>query len=74
MTKKDRLYAYWSKRERDIMYCYSDSPSDGHLLHRFFDPKTWSVLYGECKPLYKELEARGYDITTFRFSIKKKVE
>lgn len=55
-----KLRARWSKRERDILAQYpagSQTKSDGgYLCH---------IL----KPTLAELERRGYDITTFRFSI-----
>lgn len=68
MSRKDTtLYAFWSKKEKDIMYCYPGSKSDGHLLNKFFSPS-----FGGGADLIDELERRGYDPTTFRFSIKKK--
>ena len=73
---------YWSKREKDLMFDWNSpaSKSDSHLLHNvlcnkrflpsFLSPKEWQ----EEKSLIDELEERGYDITTLKFSIKKKVE
>lgn len=61
----DKLTARWSKRENDILFHYPSSP-DGHLL--------CGALAGfGVKDLHKELERRGYDLTTLRFSIAKKV-
>jgi hypothetical protein len=74
------LKAVWSKREEDILI-YSPCRPDGHLL--------WGTIGGKvCSPdtktpgwkghiwepsLIEELEKRGYDITTLKFSIKKKL-
>lgn len=65
--KETTLYAYWSKKEKDMMFCYPTSKSDGHLLHNWFG----HGIFG-TKTIYSELESRGYDLTTLRFSIKKK--
>jgi hypothetical protein len=62
---KKKLTARWSKRERDYLYSYPDSP-DGHLLYGFF------AGYTQGPEFLKELEARGYDMTTLRFSIELK--
>ena len=53
------LRVYWSKREHDFMI---DSPTgtSGHLMA--------DVLHS----LGPDLDARGYDITTLRFSVKQK--
>jgi hypothetical protein len=54
------LKANWSKRERDVMIHYPRSP-DGHWLAGVFD-----------KSFVDELDRRGYDVTTLRFSVKSK--
>ena len=51
------LFAVWNKKERDILY-WSPRKPDGHLAH------------SHLSPLFEELERRGYDLTTLRFSIK----
>ena len=56
------LRVWWSKRERDVMYDWDKHPPDGHLLHYHLDP------------LLKELDRRGFDLTTVSFSIKRKPE
>lgn len=73
---------YWSKRERDLIYWkdgtiemddgteMTASGATGHLLHHAFD----IVEVFEGKSLTKELEARGYDMTTLKFSIRKKAK
>lgn len=71
-AKGARLWARWSKRERDLLFSWDAMQSGsahGHLLHGFFD----IVQSSNGKSLVEELEARGFDITTLRFSIRKKV-
>lgn len=63
-----RLRASWSKREKDIVFHYPSKP-DGHLLHDFF---SYAKLAGAGKSLLEELEARGYDLATLKFSIERK--
>lgn len=69
------LRAFWSKRERDVLYEYCNKP-DGHLLHDFFSYAKVPTSDNEGNPIsvtmLEELERRGYDLTTLRFSIKKK--
>lgn len=72
-TLLNTLWMSWSKKEKDMMYRYPTSSRDGHLLHSFFSVD--QVINGERhKSLVKELESRGYDLTTLRFSIRKKDE
>lgn len=58
--------------ETDLLYCWPDNDGgmkyDTKLLMRAFEGDV--MLNG--KSLRRELEARGYDITTLQFSIKKK--
>lgn len=61
------LTAEWTKKEQDITYSFPDRP-DGHLLHFAFD----GMLPETGKTLLMELEARGYDLETLQFSIRKK--
>jgi hypothetical protein len=67
--KETTLYAYWSRKERDLMYCYPKSKADGHLLHAVFG---YPGSFSNDIDLLKELESRGYDTTTIKFSIKLK--
>ena len=46
-----------------LVYYYPDTPADGHLLHSVF-------RRGET--FAQDLEARGYDLTTLQFTIRKK--
>lgn len=61
MKPDDKLRAYWSKRESDIMLHWpggSSTKCDGHYLSGIFDQK-----------FIDEMTRRGYDVTTLRFSI-----
>lgn len=77
---------YWGRESRrsepDIMYAWrgtSGMKCDSRLLHSVmstrqpdFDSKP---IFSKMQPSFiEELEARGYDITTIRFSISKKKE
>lgn len=53
------LRAYWSKRERDLMLDFPRK-CDGGMLNTALEP------------LMKELDKRGYDVTTLRFLVKQK--
>lgn len=69
-AKNNQLKAGWSKSQNDVMYAWGDgvSKSDAHLLHNFL-----TILQGfGAKTFLKELESRGYDIKTLKFSIEKK--
>ncbi len=67
------LTAYWGREEgsrsgsKDLIFGSPNRP-DGHLLY-------WALTGLEVcdkSSLVKELEARGYDITTLQFSIRRK--
>lgn len=66
-VKAHMLAARWSRRERDVEFVYPSSP-DGHLLHNAFNYAKMT----NGKTLIEELKARGYDLTTLRFSIERK--
>jgi hypothetical protein len=59
------LVAWWSPKEQDVEFCYPRR-ADGHLLHGFF---SYAKVGHDGEPLLKELEARGYDLRTIRFSV-----
>lgn len=66
------LKARWSKRERDVMMEWGGSgadKSDGSWLNSWL-----SYHKGFDGTLLEELEARGYDVTTLRISVKRKTE
>ena len=79
MRAYEKLRVVWGKRERDLVFHFPLGPqtkSDGHLLHVCLNtnpPRSW--LDDRDAPitpsLVEELKARGYDITTLRFSIEK---
>lgn len=64
MKAKDKLRANWSKKERDLVFHYPlgvQTVCDAGYLA--------GVITEE---LLRELERRGYDKTTFKFSIEPK--
>ena len=78
-TNANTLKAYWSKRENDLVFHHPDFKWNGHLLygvmcspqpHIDYSNGGRDVVFG--KSFVQELEARGYDITTLRFSVCKK--
>lgn len=68
--KDNTLAAKWSKKENDIMIYYPNKCDGALLNNHLFHPRD-SI---SCHPFIKELERRGYDITTLKFSVKKKKE
>lgn len=64
MKAIDKLRATWSKREKDIMLHYPlgfSTRCDGSYLSHIFGKK-----------FTDEMDERGYDITTLKFSIEPK--
>lgn len=71
-AKPGEIKAGWNARERDVGFAWGGdgaSKADSNLLYGALCFK--SVL-GD-KTLVQELEARGYDLTTMRFSIRRKM-
>jgi hypothetical protein len=79
------LRVYWSKRERALVY--DGSKPTGGLLALFLEQVKLIDAYGmrhglaarihrpdesDERSLALELDARGYDLTTLRFQIRKK--
>lgn len=65
MKKKNKLRAYWNKKEKDTMFYHPAGymvKCDAAFLHTVF-----------TKEFRKELEDRGYDWTTFKFEISPKL-
>ncbi len=68
MNKKDKLSYQWNKKENDFVTNYPlgiGTNCDSALLFNVF-------CYLDCghgKNILKELESRGYDLTTIKFSI-----
>lgn len=75
--KEGELRAYYGKLpgdEPDIVIDRNGIPRcDGALLYYHLATQRFTHIPGEMMPcLIDELEARGYDITTLKFSIMKK--
>lgn len=66
-NQETNLGFYWSETERDWMIYYPCT-FDGLLIHS--DLLRTDVF----KELVRELDERGYDIKTLRFSVKKRRE
>lgn len=79
------LKMYWGREPNDrpdIMLAWQGDRSmkrDTNLLHYFMcskhpDPDAQPIFSKMNLSLIEELDARGYDLTTLKFSIKKKKE
>ena len=77
------LRAYWGisePSEDPVLIANGIKQDAGTLLHcwnrrELYPPLTALVMKTDSAPSFmQELEARGYDLTTIRFSIKKKTE
>lgn len=64
MRQHEKLRMYWSKKENDLMF-WSPEGFFTTAAARYLD----SIF---TKEVLKELESRGYDITTLKFSIEPK--
>lgn len=71
----------WSKRERALLYHFECEKPTSMLIAHVFEGIKMGDLYsytgrekqpGDDHTFAKELEARGYDLTTLKFSIRKK--
>lgn len=78
-TNANTLKVFWSKREKDLVFHYPDHAWNGRLVHSVFCVGRPRVDYNNDgktvvfdKSFVAELEARGFDITTLRFSVCKK--
>ena len=70
---KNKLRAYWSKKEGDLMFWSPTRQSEGGVLWSFLDHIEIDNGHGP-KTLLKELNDRGFDIKTLRFSVAYKDE
>ena len=64
MNAQDKLRATWGKKESDILLHFPlgiSTRSDGHWLSNIFN-----------KEFTDELDRRGYNVTTLKFSIEPK--
>ena len=72
----DVLSVRWSKSEDDFVIYYPRS-CDGHLVHHAFCGERMRFEAGNKPPFdfdpsfISELKARGYDVRTLRFSVKR---
>lgn len=80
MAKPDQAVR-WSKRERALLYHFEREKPTSMLIAHVFEGITMGDLYrgvgrekreGDERTFAQELEARGYDLTTLKFSIRKK--
>lgn len=79
-TNENTLSMYWSKAHKDIVYRqpYTAATPDSRLLHYTFACPRQSLDAHEplgvsfADDVFTDLEKRGYDLTTLRFSICKK--
>jgi len=78
--KADKIVAKYSKREKDFIVSYPNKP-DGILVlnHLFQDRLEYRFLREnglnyEVVNFIKELDRRGYDPKTIKFSIEKKTQ
>lgn len=75
-AKPGELKAAYGKERGDdpaILYCYGGAGAkkgDSYLVAHFFENVRWP----DDKNFVQELEARGYDISTLKFSIQQKVK
>ncbi len=72
MKKKPSLRVYYSKSGGDILYHYENNASKalGGLLAYALET---SPVFND-KTFRQELESRGFDITSLRFSIREKTD
>lgn len=80
MAKPDHAVR-WSKREKALLYHHERCKPTSMLIAQVFEGLTMGDLYaypgrkqepGDGRTFAQELEARGYDLTTLRFSIRRK--
>lgn len=64
MKPSKKLRVYWSKKEKELMYYYPKYAATGGMLAWHFEN-----LKCDGKTLVEELEDRGFDLSTLRFSI-----
>jgi len=78
---RNKLRAKWSKKENCLEYFYPDDSANGCLLHNIFTIKDLGTYhpspFNEFVRFFDgsvldELDRRGYDIKTLKFSIERK--
>uniref|UniRef100_A0A6H1ZXK8 Uncharacterized protein n=1 Tax=viral metagenome TaxID=1070528 RepID=A0A6H1ZXK8_9ZZZZ len=78
-AKPGQLKVQWGKLpddDPDIVYSggIGTNGCDRALLHHVFGSPRYTYDGNTTPSLYDELEARGYDLTTLKFSIEKRKE
>jgi len=68
--RDNTLSVQWSARENALLYHHDRSSSDGGMLAVYFEAMKWPA----DKTLAEELDRRGFDLKTLRFSILRKDE
>ncbi len=64
-----RLMVRYDMRKKDILYYYPKSRADSRLMHWMLSNRLTGTPGEIGKSVIEELEERGYDITTLKFSI-----
>jgi hypothetical protein len=64
-ARSRQLRVKWSSRERCLEYHFPTRKADGGMLAHAFEGQ----IHMHGKTLVKELEERGYNVKTLRFSI-----
>jgi hypothetical protein len=81
VAKKPDQSVRWSKRENSLLYHYEGQKPTSMLIAHVFEGIKMRDMYhytgrdkqeGDDRTFAQELEARGYDLTTLKFSIYKK--
>lgn len=85
MTKKPDQGVRWSKKEGALLYHYEREKPTSMFIAHYFESVTYGDSFGGgyrpaeyatdarySRNFAQELDARGYDLTTFRFSIQRK--
>jgi hypothetical protein len=73
MKSSNKLRAYWSKAEKDMMFYHPKKIANAKLLAHYFSCIKCNNGDGETT-LIEELDKRGFDISTLKFSIAYKEE
>ena len=68
MRPNNKLRVYWSKKAKDIMFYHPKSKVDARLLNHYFCYTKLDTGGGETT-LIDELERKGFDLETLKFSI-----
>ncbi len=80
MRNLDKLSIIWDKRQKDFVVKYPRSCDGALILNTICDDVLKFNISKDCPynfdnfNLVKELEERGYDLTTLKFSVELKKE